>query len=60
NPNMEDGKLYYWHPKDGRVARFYADSVRAYLYCNWSPSDRYSDLGVFGVMEGSDKTRLKG
>ena len=52
NPNMEDGKLYYWHPKDGSVARFYVSSDRADLNCFRYPSSRGSDLGVFGVMEG--------
>jgi len=42
------GNLYYWHPRrdNNSVARFDADSDRASLSCNWSPSNQYSSLGV--------------
>lgn len=43
------GDLWYWFPRDGRVARFDADSVRAVLYCDRGPSGRGSDLGVRAV-----------
>ena len=47
--NMVNGELYYWYPRDGRVARFYAYSDGAYLSCSWDPANRYSVLGVFGI-----------
>ena len=49
---IENGNLYYWAPVSGRVARFYADSDRASLYCNRSPDDSYSGLGVRGIKAG--------
>ena len=57
--NIKKGELYYWHPEDGRVARFYANSGGACLDCYWNPSDRVSVLGVFGVTDAdaSGKTR---
>lgn len=39
-------KLYYWSPVAGRVARFYAYSDRAVLYCNWNPTGSGAGLGV--------------
>ena len=47
--SAKDGKsIYFYSPsKDNNsVARFYASSDRAYLYCNWNPAGSYSSLGV--------------
>ena len=44
--NNPDGSLYYYHPRDGRVAGFYASSVRAVLYCDWNLANSDSSLGV--------------
>src|SRR3989339_952523 len=44
--NAKAGNLYYFAPVKGRVARFYANSVGAYLGCGWDPSYSNSDLGV--------------
>jgi len=54
NPN---GKLYYWCPdKDNNsVARFDADSGRAYLDCCRGPSYTDSSLGVRHVREARAK-----
>lgn len=51
---VKSGDLYYWCPRsdDNSVARFVADSYRAYLLCCYrDPSDRSSDLGVRAVKE---------
>ena len=42
----KDGNLYYWHPRKDSVARFSADSGRAYFYCSGYPAGRYDALGV--------------
>ena len=57
NSNIENGNLYYWKPQNGKVARFVASSVWAYLGCFRFSSDRYSDLGVFAVSSAGDKAR---
>ena len=46
--NNPDGSLYYWEPLDDNnsVAGFLAYSVRAYLGCDWGPSDSDAELGV--------------
>ncbi|MDO8564196.1 MAG: hypothetical protein Q7R87_04255 [Nanoarchaeota archaeon] len=38
--------LYYWFPRDGAVAGFYADSGGAWLVCGRDPSDTIATLGV--------------
>jgi hypothetical protein len=57
NPNKVD-------EKNGYEARFDANSGRAYLYCNSSPSSTYSSLGVFVVRKkirglSMDNKRMK-
>ena len=47
--------IYYYHPRDGRVARFVADSVRALLDCIRNPAYSISSLGVFACAEGAPK-----
>ena len=44
--NIPNGNLYYWHPRNGTVARFDADSDRAFLDCNGDPQDSGAGLGV--------------
>ena len=59
-PNTKDGNLYYWQPRDGCVARFWSDSVGAYLSCGGDPSDSDSALGVRGARKFSkDPTTLE-
>jgi len=41
--------IHYWYPRNGCVARFLADSVRANLDCDWDPSNTDSSLGVHAV-----------
>ena len=58
---ISKGDLYYWHPRDGQVARFIAFSDRAFLLCDGDPSYRNSVLGVFGVadVDARGKARQK-
>ena len=51
NLNIKDGDLYYWAPVAGRVARFGASPVRAYLNCSRDPSDSNHALGVRAARE---------
>lgn len=44
--NVQDGNLYCWSPKEGRVAGFYAGAGRASLSCNGYPDNSDGDLGV--------------
>ena len=44
--NNSSGNVYYWHPKDGAVARFGADSGRARLFCYGDPTFSNAGLGV--------------
>ena len=44
--NSSYGDLYYWHPRNGSVAVFYANSDWAFLDCGWDPSLSNSALGV--------------
>ena len=39
-------ETYFWHPKDGRVARFGANSDGVDLVADWGPADSDSSLGV--------------
>jgi len=45
-PDVKEGELYYWHPRNGTVAGFVADSGGAGLYCSEGPSVRDGVLGV--------------
>ena len=49
--DIKDGKLYYYAPMKGNesVARFSANSGRAFLSCRGDPSYTDSDLGVRAV-----------
>ena len=54
NDNYSQGNnLYYWHPRNGSVARFIASSSRANLNCFWDPSGSGSALGVLVCAEGA-------
>src|SRR3989344_6260812 len=44
--NVPDGSLYFWHPREGRVARFVADADGADLYCLGYPDGSDGVLGV--------------
>src|SRR3989344_6796335 len=49
--NYSQGEnIYFYHPRENCVARFYASSVRTGLGCNGDPSGRFGDLGVFAVV----------
>jgi hypothetical protein len=50
--SFQGKNLYFWSPRDMRVAGFYAYSVGAGLRCSWGPSGQDSSLGVFGVAQG--------
>ena len=47
--DIPNGELYYWHPRNNAVARFNANSGRAWLICDGDPSYRYASLGVRAV-----------
>lgn len=51
--NINQGELYYWAPKDGKVSRFFASSVRAYLSCSGDRSYANSGLGVRACREAT-------
>ncbi len=55
NPNKKvtGGSLYYWMPGGGAVARFGADSDRAYLVCDWNPQFSFASLGVQFCAKGA-------
>jgi len=53
--NNPDGKLYYWQPRDGAVARFDANSDGALLDCSRNPRYSNSSLGVYPCAEGAAK-----
>jgi len=46
SPKTKKGSLYYWCPREGRVAGFDAYSGRAILNCDRDPLASYSALGV--------------
>lgn len=35
--NVKDGNLYYWHPRNESVSKFYGGSVGADFGCDWDP-----------------------
>ncbi len=50
-PNIATGDLWYWHPRNDKVAWFDADSVRAFLYCGRNPTNSDTRLGVRAARE---------
>jgi len=52
----QGANIYFYHPRENKVARFYADSDGAGLDCIWDPGLSYSRLGVFACVEGTKKT----
>ena len=56
--NCKDGKLCYWQPENGRVARFYADSGRAILGCDGVPDVRYDSLRVRLVASAENASQI--
>ena len=47
--------IQFYHPRDGAVARFVANSVRARLDCNGDPAYSHAGLGVFSCAEGTEQ-----
>ena len=47
--SVKQGPLYFYYPVNGSVARFYADSGRAGLYCGGDPQCTDPELGVRAV-----------
>ena len=43
---QQNQNIYYWHPREGRVAGFYADSGRASLICDDGAEYSGASLGV--------------
>jgi hypothetical protein len=43
---VEGENFYFWYPRNGAVARFIANSDRAYLYCSRNPTSTDAGLGV--------------
>ena len=56
-PNVSNGSLYYYHPRENCVARFRAGSGRADLYCGSGPGVSDASLGVFSVCEANAAQR---
>ena len=56
---VQEENIQYWYPKNGRVARFMADSGGAFLSCLVGPSLSYSSLGVFACAEGTPAKKIK-
>ena len=48
---MGNGDLWYWYPREGRVARFGVDSGRAVLDCDGNPDYADPVLGVYAVAD---------
>ena len=44
--NIQDGDLYFWHPRNNCVAGFFADSLGVSLDCYGYPSFALAGLGV--------------
>lgn len=56
----QGNNIYFYHPRENVVARFYANSGRACLYCDGDPSNRNSFLGVFACAEGTAPSKKSG
>lgn len=52
----QGANLYYYHPRNNAVARFFADADGAVLSCLGGPQYSYSRLGVFACAEGTPQT----
>ena len=59
--NISDGRLYYWYPTNGSVARFYAVSDWASFDCFGDPGSSFDSLGVFACTQifSKDSTTLE-
>ena len=44
--SVKEGSLYFWHPRENRVARFGAGAGRSDLGCDGGPMGSYSVVGV--------------
>lgn len=53
----QGSNIRFWYPRNGRVARFGADSGRASLGCYGDPQISDSGLGVFSCAEGTQKNK---
>ena len=59
NSTCPDGQLYYWYPRNGKVARFDAYSGGAILGCIGGATDTDPSLGVRYVEPRSGETAKK-
>ena len=57
---VQGENIYFYYPRNGRVARFVAITDRAYLYCDGNPSNRNDLLGVRGVREANETKNFGG
>jgi hypothetical protein len=51
--------FYFWTPREGAVARWFANSGRAGLICGRFPANRSGSLGVFASAEGASVAENK-
>ncbi len=49
----QGNNIYHWFPRENAVARFNANSGRAYLDCNRNPQYSFTALGVLACAEGA-------
>ncbi len=56
---IQGQNIYFWHPRNGSVARFGAGSGRADLGCDWYPDYMNSSLGVFGCSDAGGDARQR-
>ena len=57
--DVQSGSFYYWHPRAGFVALFWAGAGWASLNCSWDPQVSDAALGVFACAAGAQKFSKK-
>ena len=59
---LQGKNINYWNPRsdNNSVARFWASSDWANLYCNWNPDNSNASLGVFACAEGASAPKNGG
>ena len=55
--NCPKGKLHYWSPKNGHIAGFVSNPIKAYLSCIGDTDDPSVNLGVRYVEPRKDNTK---